>query len=526
MLRPESPRRLLAFLFLVSLSLGPVQAAAPRPTGLRFEVSVAQDLAGPARTGRLLVVLGPPGGGEPRLAVGRISLDAPPILGRDVSGFVPGRSAVLDDRSAIFPIAGLGDLDPGVYTVQALLHTNRDLNLLNAPGDLFSKARKVRIDPAAGGSVTLELTQAVPEESLPEDTEFVRYIKIRSECLSAFHGRPIFLRAGVILPRGFDREQRRRYPLRVHIGGYGSRFTGVGERMREGSEFRRVWMADDTPRMILLHLDGAGPLGDPYQVNSANHGPFGDAVTRELIPHVERTFRGTGEGSDRFLDGGSTGGWVALALQIFYPDAFNGAWSFCADSVDFRSFQLVNIYDDKNAYVNVHGLERPAARDVSGEVRYTMRLECGLENVLGLGQSWAMSGQQWGAWNATYGPRGADGRPVPLWDPVSGAIDHRVAEHWEKYDLRRVLEKNWATLAPRLQGKLHIWMGDADDFFLNNAMHRLHTFLDRANPKFEWTIQFAPGRGHCWMGISEREIMQQMASRAGRTGTREPERSE
>src|SRR5262249_15517096 len=218
-----------------------------------------------------------------------------------------------------------------------------------------------------------------------------RYIKIRSDRLSAFHGRPMDLRAGVILPRDFDREPGRRYPLRVHIGGYAARFTGVGERMSDGSEFRRMWMAEDTPRMIFLQLDGAGPLGDPYQVNSANHGPYGDAITRELIPHVERTFRGIGSGSARFTDGGSTGGWVALALQVFYPDFFNGAWSFCADSVDFRSLQLVNIYEDRNAYVNAHGFERPAAREVSGEVRYTMRHECGLENVLGLGDSWAMS---------------------------------------------------------------------------------------------------------------------------------------
>ena len=129
--------------------------------------------------------------------------------------------------------------------------------------------------------------------------------------------------------------------------------------MTAGSAFHDLWMADDTPRMILVGLDGAGPLGDPYQVNSANHGPYGDAVTRELIPHIERTFRGIGRGSARVLDGGSTGGWVSLALQVFYPDFWSGTWSFCPDGVDFRSFQLVNIYEDRNAYVNRHGFERP-----------------------------------------------------------------------------------------------------------------------------------------------------------------------
>ena len=285
--------------------------------------------------------------------------------------------------------------------------------------------------------VKLELSQAVPPESLPAESEWVKFIKIRSRRLSDFHGRPIDLRAGVILPRDFVRHPDRHYPVRVHIGGYAARFTDVLEMMTPGQTFERAWMADDTPPMILIHLDGAGPLGDPYQVDSANHGPYGAAVVHELIPFIETKFRGIGRGDSRVLDGGSTGGWVSLALQIFYPDSFNGAWSFCPDGVDFRSFQLVNIYEDTNAYINRHGFERPASRDVSGEVRYTMRHECRLENVLGPGNSWTLSGSQWGAWNATYGPRGPEGRPVPLWNPITGVIDHQAAVHWKAYDLRR-----------------------------------------------------------------------------------------
>ncbi len=288
--------------------------------------------------------------------------------------------------------------------------------------------------------------------------------------------------------------------------------------MAVGSEFHDVWMADDAPRMIFVLLDGAGPLGDPYQVNSANHGPYGDAVTRELIPYIEKTYRGIGRGSARELDGGSTGGWVSLALQIFYPDYWSGAWSFCPDGVDFRSFQLLNIYEDHNAYVNGHGFERPSARDVTGDVRYTMRHECSLENVLGLGDSWTMSGGQWGAWNATYGPRGKDGRPVPLWNPRTGVINRAATEHWKAYDLRRVLEQNWADLGPKLRGKIHIWVGDADDYFLNNAVHRLDEFLSQAQPPYEGSISYGPGHGHCWIALSEREIMSQMWSRMKAAG--------
>lgn len=507
--------------FTALLSVALATAAAPRAvafeTALRFEVGLSREAAVEPVAGRLLVVLDRPGrrGGEPRRAIGRTGKEAPTILGADVRDWAPGSATTLDARAGIFPIASLDRLPPGEYRAQAVLHTNPDLNMPNAPGDLYGEPVRVRLDPARGGVVRLALSRREPDERLPEDTEFVRYLKVPSRRLGAFHGRPMFLRAAVILPRGFDREPGRRYPLRVHIGGYGSRFTELPPVEQEGSEFRRLWLADDTPRMLYLNLDGAGPLGDPYQVDSANHGPYGAAVTEELIPFVESRFRGVGEGSARVLDGGSTGGWVALALQVFYPDRFNGAWSSCPDSVDFRSFQLVNIYEDENAYVNRHGFERPAARDVDGDVRHTMRHECQLENVLGRGGSWATSGGQWGAWNATYGPRGADGRPVPLWDEASGAIRREVAEHWKQYDLRLVLERDWPTLGPKLRGKLHIWVGEADDYFLNNAVHRLESSLAHAEPPFEGTIAYGPGAGHCWTGITEREMMAQMARATG-----------
>jgi hypothetical protein len=518
MIRTRRLGRFMALLVLLAPHVRPALAEEPRRTSLRFSVTIDPRLEPEARkAGRLLVVLGRPDGEEPRLTIGRTGMDAPPVLGRDVDSLVLGTPAILDDRSRIFPIESLGHLAPGIYAVQAVLHTNPDLNLPNAPGDLYSRAIRVPIDPARGGIIGLELSRRLPDEELPPDDELVKYIKIQSRLLSEFHGRPMYLRAGVILPRDHARQPERRYPLRVEIGGYAARYTVAGQKLWPGAEFRRLWMADETPRMILLRLDGMGPLGDPYQVNSANHGPYGDAITRELIPYVEKTFRGIGRGSARVLDGGSTGGWVALALQVFYPEYFNGAWAFCPDSVDFRSFELVNIYEDRNAYVNRHGFERPAARDLDGDVRYTMRHECGLENVLGRGDSWTMSGGQWGAWNATYGPRDPDGRPGPLWDPTTGAIDRSVLEHWKRYDLRRVLEENWAELGPKLRGKLHIWIGEADDYFLNNAVHRLDAFLRQARPPFEGSITYGPGQGHCWAGIPEGEMMRQMAEQVERS---------
>jgi len=383
---------------------------------------------------------------------------------------------------------------------------------VNAPGNLYSKPRKIRLDPSQGAIVKIELTERVPPEELPPDSGYVRHVKIQSNLLTKFHGRPIYLRAGVILPRAFESEPARRYPLRVRIGGYGARFTAVQRMMREGSGFRSTWLADGTPRMVLLHLDGDGPFGDCYQVNSDNNGPYGDAITQELVPYIEEKFRCIGQPWARVLDGGSTGGWVSLALQVFYPDFFNGAWSGFPDGVDFRAFQLINIYEDQNAYVNKRGFERPSARDLNGDVRFTIRHECQMETVMGLGNSYAMSGEQWGAWNAAYGPRAADGRPAALWDPKTGKVNRDLVEHWKKYDLRMVLEQNWRTLGPKLRGKLTIWVGEADDYFLNNAVHMLEAFLSKADPPYEGKIIYGPGKGHGWMAFSEREIMDQMAA--------------
>lgn len=479
-------------------------------TWLRFEVTVAQGLIDKPQSGRLFVAVSRNAQPAPRQMIGNTGMDSPPVFARDVSNFGQGTTGTIDHTAAAFPIESLAKLPPGEYHVQAVFDSNTDLKSVNAPGNLFSDVVKATLDPAKGGTIKLTLTQKIPDEQLPAETEFVKFIKLKSELLSRFHGRPIYLRAGIILPKDFDKEPQRKYPLRVHIGGYGARYTGVLNRMRQGSEFYRTWTADDAPRLIFLQLDGDGPYGDCYQVNSANNGPYGDAVTQELIPYIEQKFRGIGEPRARFTDGGSTGGWVSLALQVFYPDFFNGCWSYCPDGVDFRAFQLVNIYADANAYTNRHGFERPSARDVNGDTRFTIRHECQMENVMGLGDSWTMSGEQWGAWNATYGPRGADGRPKALWNPKTGAIDRSVVEHWKKYDLRLVLQENWKTLAPKLRGKIRIWMGEADNYFLNNAVYMLDEFISKTEPPAEAKIFYGRGKGHCWLGITERQMMDEM----------------
>ena len=187
-------------------------------------------------------------------------------------------------------------------------------------------------------------------------------------------------------------------------------------------------------------------------------------------------------------------GGVALALHVFYPDTFNGAWSYCPDSVDFRALQRINIYDDDDAYVEDGG-ERPSRRGPDGAIRFTIRHEIRMENVLGRGDSWTQSGRQWGAWNAVYGPRGDDGRPVPLWDPTTGLIDRGVAQHWERYDLRLVLAHNWATLAPKLDGKLNVWIGEMDDYYLNDSVQPSRHLSAEPRPDVPRADRVRPRRG-------------------------------
>ena len=490
------PLLLLAALAGLSAYSGGADKGAQR-TSLRFEVTVAKGLLAAPTDGRMLLVLGKGTGREPRTWLGEVE-GTPPYLGREADGFGDGAKATLDETSAIFPIGHLSKLPKGEYHVQAVFQHNRDLNMPNAPGSLVSEPKKVMIDPEAGGVVRLVLTRALADDEPPKDTAEVKYIKLRSEKLSQFHGRPMYLRAGVHLPPGHGEDKDKRYPLRVHIGGYGTRYTAV-RRMRSSAQ-----------GLIVLHLDGAGPYGDCYQVNSANNGPYGDAVTQELIPYVEKKYRGIGAGYARVTDGASTGGWVSLALQIFYPDFFNGAWSHAPDSVDFRAYERINIYRDENAYVDAMGKERPACRDTTGRVRYNVRHECQSEVVLGRGDRWELSGKDWCAWNATYGPRGKDGFPVPLWDGKTGKLNRDVLEHWKKYDLRLHLEKNWAALAPKLQGKLRIWVGEMDDYYLNEGVHYLDDFLTKAKPAFGGKVTFGPGAGHGYRVLSERQLVAEM----------------
>ena len=466
--------------------------------GLKFQVRLApENVPAPAASGRVLVAIGPVKGRPSFTGTDPPSL---PVVGVDVEKFAADTIVTLDSKAATFPLMNLDDLPAGQYTVQAIFAFNKDINLPRAPGNRYCAPVTVNLDPKAGTAVPLTVDK-VFEDKPPAETKTHKFLAIPSKLLSAFHGRPMVYRVGVTLPTDFDADPSKKYPLHVVIGGFGTRYTG---KLRPD------------PRFVQILLDGAGPFGDPYQVNSANNGPYGDALINEVIPFIEKTYRCIGTGKARFTSGGSTGGWVSLALQVFYPDSFNGCWSQCPDSVDFRNFELMDIYKDDNAYANRFGFDRPSKRTIDGDVIFTVRHENQLENVLGRGGRWELSGRDWGSWNATYGPKGTDGLPVPLWDGKTGVINKTVQKHWEQYDLRLVMEKNWKALGPKLAGgKIHLWVGDADDYFLNNAVHRLKAMLEKQkDPPFDGKLFIEMRKGHGSGGWTDKEMKDEMAVRA------------
>ena len=515
-------------------------------TGLSFAVSFGAEQYAEPQDGRLLVLIAKDDAQEPRFRI-RAGVNTAQVFGIDVEGLAPGAEAVVGAEAFGYPVRSLADLPPGTYVVQALLNRYETFHLATGhtvklppdrgegqhwntkPGNLVSAPQTIRLDPGAPQRITLTLDRKLPPVEEPEDTQYVRHVRIQSKLLTEFWGRPMYLGAHVLVPKGFDEHPEARYPLMVFHGHFPSDFGGFrteppdlsepcvySERFRldcynhimqeEAYKFYQTWTSDDFPRFLVIEVQHANPYyDDSYAVNSANLGPYGDAITRELIPYIERKFRGIGEGWARFLYGGSTGGWEALAVQVFYPDDYNGAFAACPDPIDFRQYTLVNIYDDDNAYY-VEGpferLKRPGHRDWLGNVSATQEDYNLMERALG---SKGRSGDQYDIWQAVYSPMGADGYPKPIWDKVTGEIDHEVAAYWrENYDLRHILQRDWATLGPKLEGKIHVYVGDMDNYYLNNAVYLMEDFLESTtDPDYGGEVDYGDRAEHCWNGDHE-----------------------
>jgi hypothetical protein len=509
----------------------------------RFEVSYPASLeAGPV-TGRLFVIVTRSNRGEPRLQAGSYGR-AVPFFGSDVDAWKAGESAVMDASVPGYPLESLADLPAGDYYVQALLNIytqvhRRDGHTIwvhldqwegqqwnRSPGNLVSEVRQVHLDPAAGFNIKLSLTDRIPPIEVPEDTPWVKHVKIQSRMLSDFWGVPVYLGATVLLPKGWAENPDWTYPaiyiqdhfsLRAPFG-----FSDSGGRGGR-SGLSDLWMSDEFPRLIAVTFQHPTPYyDDSYAVNSANNGPYEDALLQELIPYLEQHFRIVARPEGRVLTGGSTGGWEALALQVHRPEFFNGAWVFYPDPIDFRRYQMSNIFQDENAFEVPNGewatLVRPLSRDVSGQVTLTMRDMCRLESVLG---SHVRSGQQIAAWDAAYGPVGGDGYPRPLWDRKTGKIDREVAAYMRDhgYDLSWYVKEHWPSIGKDLTGKIHLFVGDMDNYYLNLAVYLFEEMArGLQDPPAEAEFQYGrPLQGHGWSPYSSLELVRLMAEHIDRT---------
>jgi hypothetical protein len=536
-----------------AVALTALLAFAPALSAQRFEVSFPAAAHAESITGRVFVFVSSDSAAEPRFQAGGYSASVP-FFGVDVDGLAPGEAALIDAGTLGFPLASLEDLPAGDYWVQALINVYTQFrradghtiwahmdqwegqHFTRSPGNLLSGVERVHLDPGAGFDVKLETDRVIPPVEVPADTKWVKHVKFQSDLLTRFWGHPMYLGATVLLPRGYDEDADATYPT-IYIQGHfnlrppfgfdpdgrpespEARAARLERTAREpGYEFAQAWMGDDMPRMIAVTFQHPTPYyDDSYAVNSANNGPYGDALLQELIPYLESRFRMTPQPWARLLTGGSTGGWESLALQVFHPTFFGGTWTLYPDPVDFRNYQLTDAYADTSAFVpNESGWwvpERFMMRDVAGQPHTTMRQLSQLEAVLG---SHGRSAQQMNAWDAAYGPVGDDGYPRELWDKRTGHIDPEVAAYMrdEGYDLRAYLEKNWSTVGSDLADKVHVYVGDMDNFYLNLAVYRLEDFFKQtSNPHVPGTFEYGrPMKPHGWQPFTNAELVEMMAA--------------
>jgi hypothetical protein len=493
---------------------------------------------------------------EPRFAL-REDYESAQGFGVDVDGLAAGKPIVIDAKSVGYPLENLSALPAGDYVVQAVFNVYEQFHLADGrtlwlppdrgegqhwnrkPGNPYSAPVKMHIDPKSSTPLKLTLDKVIPPiEGTDDDPvqmaakspagKWLKYIRFKSEKLSKFWGRDMYLGAWVLLPDGFDEHPDARYPLVVYQDHFHANFGAplpfnttppaanlqgnAKVRAEYGYKFYQDWTAGVLPRVILIYVQNANPYyDDSYVVDSANIGPYGSAINDELIPHIEKTYRGIGQGWARATYGGSTGGWEAAATQVFYPDSYNGSYAACPDPVDFHGYQNVNLYDDENAFVRkgpfaqipIASERKPdgtITADTAGPFRY--------QYVIG---THGRSGEQWDIWQAVYSPAGPDGYPAQVIDPLTGAIDKKVVAYWhDHYDLDAILARDWPTLGPKLEGKLHFAVGDADTYFLNNAVHMLQQSLeDTRNPHSDATFQYGPGEPHCYTGGPSEYTMRQ-----------------
>ena len=403
-----------------------------------------------------------------------VGIESFPCMSVEVKNIKPGSAVLLDDKALSFPVK-LSELERGEYNVQVVWDRNLGGRAIaESPGNMFSKPEKVVLTKEYTKTYRVICTEVVPEPVFHETT-FIREMKVPSALLSSFHKKEMTINAAVALPAEYYTDSTRKFPVLYLVFGYGGDYHRFS-----GDTISRGRLLDSIP-FITVYLDGNCALGHSVYANSDNNGPWGDALVKELIPAVESRFRTDGA---RLLTGHSSGGWTVLWLQTQYPSVFTATWSSSPDPVDFRDFQQVNLYENENMYYTKDSSLRSVATVAGFFPWATMRLAYRQEQVV-------YRGEQMHSFDAVFGPRGADGNPVTICDPVTGKINPAAFEHWKKYDICANLRHNWGTLQPLLEGKIRVTVGEQDNFLLQGAVHKLDKEMQALQAKM--VFEYFPG---------------------------------
>lgn len=509
----------------------------------QFQVKISPKLHSADFDGRLLLLFSNNNQSEPRFQISD-ALTTQIVMGKNVDHWTIGTLQSIAEDAYGFPKERISQIPEGDYYVQVLLHKYETFHLKNektvklpmdrgegqhwnlAPGNIYSTPIKIHFNPKSADIVQLTIDQIIPPIKAPTDSKYIKHIKIQSKMLTEFWGRPMFLGAHILLPEGFDTHTDVKYPLAIYHGHFPADFSGFRTtppdanlipdtsarfnitgynkiQQEEAYQFYKQWTGPNFPRVLAIEIQHATPYyDDSYAVNSANMGPYGDAITYELIPEIEKQFRGIGQGWARFTYGGSTGGWEALAVQVFYPNEYNGAYAACPDPIDFNHYTTINIYKDENAFYaksDFKDLARPALRNYLGHVSSTIKETNQRELALG---THVRSGDQYDVWEAVFSPMGEDGYPKRIFDKQTGAIDKSVAAYWkENYDLTHIIKRDWPKIGEQLKGKIHLYVGDMDNYYLNNAVYTAEDMLKKLqNPSCNCEVTYGDRAEHCWNG--------------------------
>jgi hypothetical protein len=383
------------------------------------------------------------------------------MYSREFEKIAPNQPMVIDNSAIGFP-GSLDKLAPGTYSVQAVVDLNlggREIG--RSPGNIYSTVQRITISENTK-NIDLVCDQVVPDE-LFKDSDAIKAARLRSEMLSKFYERPTIMRAAVILPESWRPNGSNTYPVIYAVPGFGGSFLDYSGRSQRNGTVR------DGEEFIYVVLDPTVPTGHCVFADSANNGPWGTALVKEFIPFIEKSYRGYGKPEGRFVTGHSSGGWSSLWLQVAYPVFFGGTWSTSPDPVDFRDFQQINLYQQGvNMFRDSSGNERPIARRGDTPVLFYKQFS-DMERPI--------RGEQLGSFEAVFSPKGKDGKPRQLWNRITGAVDSDVANTWRKYDIGLILRSNWKDLGPKLKGKLHVYMGTQDTFYLEGATELLQKDL-------------------------------------------------